>query len=208
MKMSEEGLIELAGHEGIVTSRYLDSAKPPVWTIGVGHTAAAGGLDPRAFTASITIQKALDLFRADIVKYERGVNNAVTVSLTQHEFDALVSFHYNTGAIGKASFIKKLNATGNRAETARGMMEWVKPPELKARRTKERDLFLEGRYSNGGVVMAYPASPIGQVLWNKGQRVDVKALLRAGQVDAPAPVAMPVPVAKRSLWDRLRALVS
>lgn len=199
MKMSIDGLVMLAGNEGLVVNRYLDSVK--VWTIGVGHTASAGGLDPRFFTGTLTIQQAIDLFQTDIAKYERGVNAALKVPVAQHEFDALVSFHYNTGAIGRASFMDKLNA-GDRKWAAVGMMDWNKPPSIVGRRTKERDLFLTGRYSGDGVVVVYLASPIGQVLWNKGRSVDVKALLRMGQVDAPAPAA------KLSLWDRLRALVS
>lgn len=211
MKMSIDGLVMLAGLEGLVVNRYLDTATPPVWTIGVGHTASAGGLDPRFFTGTLTIQQAIDLFQTDIAKYERGVNAALKVPVAQHEFDALVSFHYNTGAIGRASFMDKLNA-GDRKWAAVGMMDWNKPPSIVGRRTKERDLFLTGRYSGDGVVVVYLASPIGQVLWNKGRSVDVKALLRMGQVDAPpavvAPVAPPAPVVKRSLWDRLRGLVS
>jgi len=201
MKMSIDGLVMLAGNEGLVVNRYLDSVK--VWTIGVGHTAAAGGLDPRSFTGTLTVQQAIDMFKVDIAKYERGVDAALKVPVEQHEYDALVHFHYNSGAIGRASFMDKLNA-GDRAGAAKGMMDWNKPPEIIGRRTKERDLFQYGRYSGNGLVMVYPANSSGKVLWNQGKRVDVKALLQAGQVDAPPAPA----VVKRSFWDRLRGLMS
>lgn len=173
MKTSIDGLIALIAHEGIVLSRYKDSKG--IWTIGIGHTKAAGGIDPETFTGSITIAEAFEMFHQDIAKYENGVNKAVTVPLAQHEFDALVSFHYNTGAIGRASFVKKLNA-GDKAGAARGMMDWRKPPEIIARRTAEKDLFLTGKYP-GPFASVYPASPSGTVLWGKGKLVNVRDFL-------------------------------
>lgn len=185
MKTSTDGLISIIAHEGIVQSRYKDSVG--VWTIGVGHTKAAGGLDPATFTGVLTVPEVLDLLRKDIVKYENGVNRAVTIPLQQHEFDALVSFHYNTGAIGKASFVKKLNA-GNRSGAADGMMDWVKPKEIRPRRQAEHDLFVHGRYA-GPMATIYPANAKGVVQWNKARSVDVRALLHV--VDAPAPKPKP-----------------
>ena len=181
MKTSTEGLMALIAHEGIVKSRYKDSVG--VWTIGVGHTKAAGGIDPETFKGELTVPQVIDMLRTDIVKYERGVLNAVKVPLAQHEFDALVSFHYNTGAIGRASFVDKLNR-GDRAGAAAGMMEWRKPVEIIPRRTAERDLFLSGKYPPPYATV-YPASPAGAVQWSKGQRVNVRDLLSV--VDAPAP---------------------
>ena len=182
MKMSTAGLIALIGHEGIVTSRYKDSVG--VWTIGVGHTAAAGGINPATFTGTLTLKQALDLLRTDIVKYENGVNAAVKVPLAQHEFDALVSFHYNTGAISRATLTKTLNA-GNRKLAGEQFMNWVKPPEIKGRRTAEMNLFLTGKYPATTAVV-YPASASGTVLWSQGKRVDI-----AGLLDSPAPAPVP-----------------
>lgn len=189
MKMSTEGLIALIGHEGIVLSRYKDSVG--VWTIGVGHTAAAGGINPKTFTGTLSMQQAIDLLRTDIAKYERDVSNAVKVPLKQHEFDALVSFHYNTGAIGRASFVKKLNA-GDRAGAMKGIMDWRKPAEIIPRRTAERDLFKTGVYP-APFATAYPADANGKVLWSKGSRVNVRDLLRSPRPTIPEP-AKPAPV--------------
>lgn len=65
--------------------------------------------------------------------------------LKQYEFDAIVSWHYNTGAVATASWIKKLNA-GDRAGAIKGIMDWRKPAEIIPRRTAERDLFKTGKY--------------------------------------------------------------
>lgn len=184
MKMSTEGLMALIGHEGIVLSRYKDSVG--VWTIGVGHTAAAGYPDPRSYVGSLTVGEALGLLRQDIVKYEAGVNAAVKVPLKQHEFDALVSFHYNTGAIGKASFVKKLNAD-DRAGALKGIMDWRKPPEIIGRRTAERDLFKTGIYPTPSATV-YPATPDGKVLWGQGKSLN----LREALAPKPKPI-LPAP---------------
>lgn len=189
MKMSAEGLVALIGHEAIVTSRYKDSVG--VWTIGVGHTAAAGGIDPRTFTGTITVKQALDLLREDIVKYENGVNAAVKVALKQHEFDALVSFHYNTGKISSAQLTRTLNA-GNKSQAGAEFMNWVKPPEIKGRRTAEMNLFLTGKYPPA-LVNVYPASASGAVQWSKGKRVDIHELLAVPAPTSP-PTAPPVPI--------------
>ena len=189
MKMSTEGLIALIGHEGIVLSRYKDSVG--VFTIGVGHTKAAGGINPETFPGTLSMQQAIDLLRDDIAKYEAAVSKAVTVPLKQHEFDALVSFHYNTGAIGKASFVKKLNA-GDRAGALKGIMDWRKPKEIIGRRTAERDLFKTGVYPHPYATV-YPADPSGKVMWAKGTRVNVRDLLIAQRVPIPTPKPAPEP---------------
>lgn len=108
MKTSLMGQVEIMADEAIVLTRYLDKAK--VWTIGVGVTDAAGAdIKPSKFTGAITVEQAVDMFKTVLKKYEQRVNKAVKVPLAQHEFDALVSFDYNTGAIFKASLTKKPN---------------------------------------------------------------------------------------------------
>jgi GH24 family phage-related lysozyme (muramidase) len=49
-----------------------------------------------------------------------AVGNAPT---TQNQFDALVSFHYNTGAIGRATLTKK-HIAGEFAEAAAEFARW------------------------------------------------------------------------------------
>lgn len=191
MRMSTDGLMALIGHEGIVQSRYKDSVG--VWTVGVGHTAAAGHPDPAKMTGEMTVSEVLGLLRHDIRKYEDGVNRAVNVPLKQHEFDALVSFHYNTGAIGRASFVKLLNA-GDRAGAMRRIMDWRKPAEIIPRRTAERDLFKTGKYP-APYATIYPATASGSVQWSKGRRVYLPDLLGAPH-SAPSAPAKPSPAPK------------
>ena len=199
LTVSKAGLMAIAAHEGIVLSPYKDSKG--IWTIGIGHTAAAGYPDPAKFVGSFTLSEVLGLFRQDVAKYEKAVRAAVKVPLKQHEFDALVSFHYNTGAIGKATLTKLLNA-GKKAEAGAAFMNWTKPPEIEDRRKGERDLFLTGKYP-APFATVYPADSKGNVQWKKGTRVDLREAFKAPILEhiananaklAPAPVAPPEPV--------------
>jgi lysozyme len=154
MKMTDRGLLALLRHEGVVPGPYRDAKG--VWTFGVGHTAAAGPPDPAAMPRGMPadtqagIREAIRVFRADLAACEADVLRAVTVALAPHEFDALVSFHYNTGGIARAALTRHLNA-GDRAAAARAFLNWRRPASIIPRRKAERDLFRHGRYPAGTI---------------------------------------------------------
>ena len=192
MKPSDAGIYALALHEGIVPAPYKDSVG--VWTYGIGHTAAAGppvpANMPKGMPADLdaALRHVFEVFRADLPKYEEGVRRAVKVPVTQAQFDALVSFHYNTGAIGRASLVKKLNA-GDVKGAAAGFMAWVKPKEITERRRQEQALFATGAYP-GGLVTVWGAAADGRVIWKPVKRLNmpqVLALLRPAKAPALAP---------------------
>lgn len=134
------GRAALVSREALKTRAYKDSVG--VWTIGVGHTSAAG--DPKVTPGMvITESEALEIFDRDLRQYEAAVDGSVKVPLADHERDALVSICYNIGPGGfrKSTFLKRLNE-GDRAGCAKAIMSWVKPPEVTSRRTAERDQFL------------------------------------------------------------------
>lgn len=191
MKTSNAGLAEIAGHEGIVLSPYKDSVG--VWTIFIGHTLPAGPPDPLSFPKGQeqSVLLAMEVFRRDIAAVEERVSRAVTVPLQQHEFDALVSFDFNTGGIFKARLTALLNA-GDRAGAAAAFDGWRKPPEIAGRREAEKRLFRDGVYSHGGKASIYPADASGNIQWSRGRRVDVLALM-GGTPPAPSPATSPVP---------------
>lgn len=149
MKTSDKGISALVQHEGIVPAPYLDSVG--VMTYGVGHTSAAGSPNPSEMAKGMpddldaAIADVFEVFSRDIEKYEAAVDKAITVPVEQHEFDAAVSFHYNTGAIASATWVKTLNS-GNKELAADQMMNWTKPPEIIPRRQAEKDLFKTGKY--------------------------------------------------------------
>ncbi|MET0314079.1 MAG: lysozyme, partial [Hansschlegelia sp.] len=174
MNTSTLGLAELIGHESIVTRRYRDSAG--VWKVGVGHVKAAGAPDPSVITTDLAVSDLVALFRKDIAAVEKDVRAALRVPVTQNEFDALVSFHFDTGSIYRASLTKSLNS-GDRSTAAAQFMHWNKPPEVIDRRMAEMILFRDGVYSCDGKAAVYPATNGGAVLWGRGKRVPLLPLL-------------------------------
>lgn len=78
-------------------------------TIGYGHTAAAGAPIPEAGMV-ITKAEGDRIFEQDVSAVAKQVSKLVTVKLTQEQFDALVSFEFNTGALGKSTLLKRVNA--------------------------------------------------------------------------------------------------
>ena len=143
MKISNEGIVALALHEGIVPAPYKDSKG--VMTYGIGHTVKAGGINPNDLEVGmpLDIDNALKTvftqFRQDLKRYENDCNEAIKVQVNQHEFDAAVSFHYNTGAIKGATWVKTLNR-GDYIKAGTQIMNWSKPAEIVPRREAERSI--------------------------------------------------------------------
>lgn len=168
MHVSARGLAEIASHEAIVTSKYKDSVG--VWTIGIGHTASAGHPDPKAVQGKLSLDDIMEIFASDINRFEDRARKAFTVALTQEEFDAAVSFDFNTGGIDRATWVKHINA-GDRDAARQSFMNWRKPKEIIPRRQKECDLFFDHVYANDGFVNVYPATAVGKVQWSKVKRI-------------------------------------
>lgn len=209
MQTTGRGLLALIRHEGVVPGPYLDVKD--VWTFGIGHTAAAGPPDPARMPRGMPtdtqagIREAFQLFRTDLATYEAEVLRAVKVPLQPHEFDALVSFHYNTGGIAKAALTRHLNA-GNRVAAAAAFMGWLKPAAIRSRREAERDLFARGIYPTG-TIPVWSVDRNGRVDFSRPIRrlteVEALALLRPTATPTPPPAA---PTTAPSWWQRLANL--
>jgi len=158
MRISEAGIAMLEAEEGVVLRAYRCPAG--VWTIGAGLTAASGVVTPHAGMV-ITAHDASDLLKKALARnYEPAVARAMAKGQpVQHEFDAGVMFHFNTGAIGRASWVKAWIAD-NAAAARKGLAAWNKGggkvlPGLVKRREREADLLLQGVYAP---VKAAPAT--------------------------------------------------
>lgn len=179
------GRVELMADEAIVLTRYKDSAG--IWTIGVGVTDAAGAsIKPTRFKGEITLKQAVNMFERVLIDYENAVNAIIKVPLLQHEFDALVSFHYNTGQIKAGTVDNKINA-GDKEGAMKTLLRYNKKRNPKTgklevsqglvkRRNSEKHLFETGLYGNG-FVSVYKANSAGKVLWGTGKRVNALKLL-------------------------------
>lgn len=144
MRVSEEGLALIKEFEGLRLKAYKCPAD--VWTIGYGHTSAAG--EPKVIPGmTITKEEAEEILKRDLVKYEKGVERLVKVQLKQGQFDALVGFAYNAGvgALEKSTLLRKVNA-GKFDEVPAEFMKWTKAggrelPGLVRRRRAEAKLW-------------------------------------------------------------------
>lgn len=90
MQYSDAGMAMTEGFEGLRLQAYQDCAG--IWTIGYGHT-GPDVVEGR----TITQVEADGLLRMDLAAAVACVNRAVTVRLTQNQFDALVDFCFNAG---------------------------------------------------------------------------------------------------------------
>ena len=166
-RTSSPGIAAIAAHEGIVPGPYLDDVG--VWTWGIGHTAAAGAPDPtvmpRGMPADLdaTVAEAFSVFARDLTKFEARVRQAITVPLAQHEFDAAVSFDFNTGRIDNADWVRSLNR-GDRATAAREIMNFKKPVSVIPRRAAEQRLFRDGIYPSRPAPV-WRVDTAGNVIW-------------------------------------------
>lgn len=122
MRMSQTGIIMLKQFEGVRLTAYKAVNTEQYWTIGYGHY----GVDVYD-GMKITDKQAEEMLKNDLVRYENGVNDCVTVTLGQNQFDALVSFAYNCGVNAlKGSYLLNLVNMGKFKEACDEWLLWNK----------------------------------------------------------------------------------
>lgn len=144
MNISAAGINLIKEFEGVRLKSYKCPAG--VWTLGVGHTSAAGPPEVKP-GMTITEAEALKILRNDLKKFEASIDSMVRVPLKQNQYDALCSFIFNVGAgaFQKSTLLKKLNA-GDYAAVPQELMKWTKAggkelPGLVRRRRAEAALW-------------------------------------------------------------------
>lgn len=169
-------VLETVEHESIVQEAYLDSAKPPVWTWSVGLTAASG-VNPLAYKdkpapLSVCLAAAVERMRN---KYGPEVTKAFKGrALTEAQFAAALSWHWNTGAIGRTDWV--LLFLDGKVKEARAHLEghYLNGGDLKERRLKEAALFFDGKWTQTGMVSVVPvAKPSYQPNFRLTKRVNI-----------------------------------
>ncbi len=156
MRTSAQGIATIEHEEGVVLKAYRCPADR--WTIGAGLTAASGVIKPKAGMvitreeATALLTKALERnYEPRVRKAMAGLRGSTVITPKQHEFDAGVGFDWNTGAIHRASWVKRW-LEGAAPVTIRGALAlWNKGggkvlPGLVARRRREADMLLLGIY--------------------------------------------------------------
>ena len=146
MKTSKAGLDLIKQFESFRAAPYLCSAGVP--TIGYGTTVYPNGIKVKLSDQKITQQLAESFLQHHVNAIEKDVSKLVKVTLTQNQFDALVSFAYNVGigAFGDSTLLKLLNA-GDINGASKQFERWNKAggkivDGLTNRRKAEKALFL------------------------------------------------------------------
>jgi lysozyme len=157
MKVSDKVIHMIKHHEGVRTKPYQCPAL--LWTVGVGHV-----IDPNHARVPLADRKQLpipqgwdrvlsmgevdDILKKDLARFESGVSRLCPVSLTQGQFDALVSFSFNVGLgnLQRSTIRMKVNR-GDFEGAAESFLDWTKAggkvlKGLVNRRNDERALFL------------------------------------------------------------------
>ena len=110
--------------DGLIEAYPDPGSRGDPWTIGWGATGP--DLDGEQIApGTVWTQAQCDArLEADLVRYAAAVANALgDARTTQSQFDALVSFHYNTGAIGRATLTQK-HIAGDYAGAEREFARW------------------------------------------------------------------------------------
>lgn len=164
-KPEEHGNPSIVGRAGIALIKQFEGCHKPIgagrfmaypdpgtggapFTIGWGSTKGPDGKSIAPGTVWTQAQCDEQLER-DLVKYAADVAKAIgNAPTSQAQFDAMVSFHYNTGAIHRATLTRKHKA-GDYAGAAAEFGKWNKAAGrvlkgLTRRRAEEAKLYRSG----------------------------------------------------------------
>lgn len=165
--------METIEHEAVVLEAYKDSVG--IWTWAVGLTKASG-VDPLLYkdnpaSMAVCLAAYVNRLRA---KYLPAVVRAFGDKvLTEPQLAAALSFHWNTGAISSAEWVKSWCA-GKVGTAELQIMNWRTPASIIERREAERDLFFHGKWAQTGTALVLPVrKPSYQPNFSAGKRVNI-----------------------------------
>ena len=182
--LSERTMLEIAEHEGLVLQMYYCSAGKATW--GFGVTGASGHMVGRYKGKPSTIERAVEVYEwllrkkylPDVIEAFQGIE------LTEAQLTAALSFHWNTGAIKRADWVKSFVA-GRRGQAYREFMNWSTPREIIGRRKAERALFFNDVWTTDGFVTIYDrVRRSGTPDWGSARQIDIRPAVRAALAKA------------------------
>lgn len=158
MDATEKGYAVIRSFEGRALKAYRDCVG--VWTIGFGLTnndtwAVKAIGRPIGAGVEITDEQCESLLHESIKRgYAPAVDRAMP-NAKPNEADAGISFHYNTGAIGRASWVGRWREKAGDAVVRSGLMAWNKGggrelAGLTRRRAREAAMIISGDYGPEG----------------------------------------------------------
>lgn len=173
-----EVALEVASHEALIREAYKDSEGILTWCVGM--TNATGHTVERYIGKPASLEHCMRLYVWALDKYADGVRRAFKGhKLSKAQFAAALSFHWNTGQIGSATWVKQFKA-GERSAARKSFMNWVTPKSITSRRRKERNLFFDGKWTNTGTMTEYTHLTSRMTpVWSSAVRINVERELKA-----------------------------
>lgn len=174
--LTTRAALEVVEHEALVLEAYKDSED--VWTWGIGVTAKSGH-DPLQYKDQpSTVEHVLEVYLWLLRRvYVPDVLEAFAgFALSEAQFAAALSFHYNTGAILKTDWVGMVKR--GQLAAARTFLEthYLNGGDLKSRRLAEAKLFFDGVWQGDGKAVVWPvAKPSYRPDWNHPRSVDIRA---------------------------------
>jgi len=146
MKLTPRVFAYLAHEEGIVQECYLDTNGVQTWAIGL---TAASGIKVSAYlnrpaSVETCVRASIDVLNA---KYLPEINKVFAgYALNDAQLAAVIGFHWNTGAIGHADWVKDWTG-GNMAAARRDLTtNYTGGGALLDRRKREATLMFENAW--------------------------------------------------------------
>lgn len=175
--LTPKGVAYLGVEEGLVREAYKDSAG--VWTWALGVTDASGHLVERYKDNPASLDQCLAVSLWLIKeRYLPAVERAFKADLNEHQTAAALSFHWNTGAIERAQWVKDFNA-GKTDAAYENIMQWHSKNLLTARRKRERRLFFDNQWPGDLRVNVYPVNhDTYRPIISKAEKVDLIPVLQ------------------------------
>lgn len=145
MKLNNEGYKLIQSFEGLKLQAYQDSVG--IWTIGYGNINYENGTKVKKGD-KITQERADQLFKYFADRFAGQVDAAITKTVTQNQFNSMVSLAYNIGigAFQKSTLLRKINSNPNDPTIKNEFLKWVnaggrKIQGLVNRREKEAKVY-------------------------------------------------------------------
>ncbi|QQL51086.1 lysozyme [Mucilaginibacter ginkgonis] len=130
MKTSQSAINKLKATEQFRATAYKDGYTGGVQNYSIGYGHQIGLNEQNLKTATITTSQAETLMRNDLAPLEGQLNKA-KYPFNQNQFDALVSFGYNTGSGSLAKVIDTWNTTHSTSKVTAQMALYTKTHDNK-----------------------------------------------------------------------------
>lgn len=145
--------LEVAHVEALIRQAYKDGGG--VWTWSVGLTNATGHRVSRYIGKPASLSRCMSVFIWALDNYADAVRDVFDgYPLTEEQFAAALSFHWNTGAIRTAAWVRHFKA-GDMDKARTAFLNYSRPASIIPRREGERDLFFGGDWQNNGKMPEY-----------------------------------------------------